>query len=234
MDLMGAIPVSSNLLDYKIPSFFCYSCNTACLIGRHAPCCNTKVCQGCFISKYKNGRVTTETPEGYAALEVRHSDIIPAGFAIKIDENADSLESPQSTSAADATARSSAATRVSCSSVGTCPVCEQALFLPKSAGESHSWWNLARPVSSAGAQEHKGQVAEGATSDAGLSAKSTDDALRASVTTLGEAKKSWTFGFGLKGRGKHDATVAAAGATGEDMGKEKDIDTVLAQIQDVV
>ncbi|KAJ3403573.1 hypothetical protein HDU80_004011 [Chytriomyces hyalinus] len=235
MDLMGTIPVShSDLLDYRIPTFFCYSCNKACLIGRHAPCCSTKVCQGCYVSKYRNGRVTTETTESSASLDARHSDIIPADSSIKIEEI--TAENPrESTCVADATARSSAATRVVCSSVGTCPVCEQALFLPKYGPEGSSWWNLSRPASTVGTRKQKGHAAEGAASDAGLSAKSTDDALRASISTLGEEKKSWLFGFGAKGR-KHDASVAAAasGGTREDMDKQKDIDTVLSLVQDVV
>ncbi|ORY53185.1 hypothetical protein BCR33DRAFT_190029 [Rhizoclosmatium globosum] len=134
MDLINnvyLVPTS----DYQasIPTFFCPCCSTVCFrkclpkhflttdlptttqkVGQTLPCCDSKICQGCYLAKYK----------------------FQSSSTINLSDSQLSLQNRDSTS----TNKSSSASTITEKRVKKCPVCHVIQESSKNAGES--WWSL--------------------------------------------------------------------------------------------
>ncbi|KAJ3351295.1 hypothetical protein HDU83_009022 [Entophlyctis luteolus] len=93
-------------------------------LGKYTPCCDTKLCQGCYLTKYKFQR--------------REISSAKSRRTIKRDEKP---EKPNRLSTATAGSGGDD-DETEADSVATCPVCRAVLVSALSASASGSWWSL--------------------------------------------------------------------------------------------
>ncbi|KAJ3387942.1 hypothetical protein HDU84_000405 [Entophlyctis sp. JEL0112] len=112
-------------------------------LGKYTPCCDTKLCQGCYLTKYKFQR--------------REISSAKSRRTIKRDEKP---EKPNRLSTATAGSGGDD-DETEADSAATCPVCRAVLVSALSASASGSWWSLrggSKKVA-ASASASKGSVA---------------------------------------------------------------------------